>query len=365
MSDPECRLSLYGPTARDGRVPGEIRLERVQIPDVIHAFLEAPDVARGQADPLHAQPPQLPRDEQVLGVGGGGVGLVDGDFELEGTTDDGRRTTAAIVGRRSSVVQVPVHRRHVRHGAAIFDRRPQQRCVVVGDGAVFDLDALADVGRAQSDGAGFQSEPGQRVVLAAQRCCVVGIGRAIHVLAGVDGEEGEAGGRACVDIGGRLQVIGVRAHASLPAFLESAPGGVIHHLLRGAAGARHLADGLLGEDRRDVAADRSHGLHVARRRQPQPVAHPRGGAQAERMRLQPGEVRSQRSRIARAGWSEQQRLARQRTGRLLAGLTLEIGQDGRASRREHCQPRPICHLRQCELGPAAVSHRIGVHCQSR
>ncbi len=67
-------------------------------------------------------------------------------------------------------------------------------------------------------------------------------------------------------------MIGIRARAVLPALLKDAPGRVVHHLLRRAAGARHLTDGLLREDRRNVSGS-TRRAHVTKHR-PQSRAVP-------------------------------------------------------------------------------------------
>ena len=77
-------------------------------------------------------------------------------------------------------------------------------------------------------------------------------------------------------------MIGICANAILPAFGKDAPDGIVHHLLRRAAGARHLADGLLGKDGRNLAARGTDGPHMAGCGQAQPVAQPGRGAQTQR-----------------------------------------------------------------------------------
>ena len=69
----------------DGRMAGKVasKASPSSVADVVDALLEAADVTRGQADPAHAQAAQLARDEEVLGVGGGGVGLVDRHLQLD------------------------------------------------------------------------------------------------------------------------------------------------------------------------------------------------------------------------------------------------------------------------------------------
>src|SRR5688572_18179009 len=125
------------------------------------------------------------------------------------------------------------------------------------------------------------------------------------MLAGIDREECEAGGEADVDVGGGLEVVGVGAKAVLPALGEHAPERVVHHLLRSASAAHHLADRLLGKDRRDLASGGAKGANVAWSCEPEPVAEPRRGLEAERPRAQPRQQLAQRRSVALATWADQ------------------------------------------------------------
>ena len=59
-----------------------------------------------------------------------------------------------------------------------------------------------------------------------------------------------------VDVGGRFQVVGVSPNRLPPAGLQRPKGGVGEHVVGAAPRAAHLADGLLGEDGGERAADR-------------------------------------------------------------------------------------------------------------
>jgi hypothetical protein len=157
-------------------------------------------------------------------------------------------------------------------------------------------------------GRGGEIGPRQRGVFSADVRLVIGVGGRIDVCAGVDGEEGESCGCAAVDIGRRLEMIGVCAHALAPAFLEDAPGGGIHHLLGRAAGALQFTDRLLCEDH-SYAAHRPRRAHMARRRQPQPVAATRRRGQPEWLRPQPRQTCAQRHRVGVRLGAEQQVLS--------------------------------------------------------
>src|SRR5665811_709723 len=80
---------------------------------------------------------------------------------------------------------------------------------------------------------------------------------------GVERVEDEAGLSAVVDVLGRVQVVGVSADARGPALLERAPRRVVEHVARLAMATAHLADGLLGEDGLQSAADGSQGAYVS------------------------------------------------------------------------------------------------------
>ena len=141
-------------------VPGEIALEFRQIPDVVHPLLEPADVARRQADPTHAQSAQFSHDKHVFSMRRGGGRFIDGDLELE--------TPVALGAALARGIQVPVHHRHVRHCPAILDRSPNQRLLIEHQRAIFQIDTLAHIGRAQICSGGSQahsltchrSEPG-------------------------------------------------------------------------------------------------------------------------------------------------------------------------------------------------------------
>ena len=55
------------------------------------------------------------------------------------------------------------------------------------------------------------------------------------------------------DVLGRLEMIRITAEAGVVAAFEDAEGRFVHHLLRAASGALHLADGLLGERQEEAA----------------------------------------------------------------------------------------------------------------
>jgi hypothetical protein len=187
---------------------------------------------------------------------------------------------------------MPVHPRHVCHGPAVFDRSPDQRRFVQGQAAILQVEPFAGVGLAQVVGRGLEITPGQRSVPGMEGRFVVVVGCGVHVVARVNRVKGEAGRRAPVNVGRRLQVIGVGAQceASLrgpfvPAFLEDTPGGVVHDLVRAAACSSHLADGLLGEDHRQARVagplpDHLRRSHVTGRGDSQSVAAAGRGAQA-------------------------------------------------------------------------------------
>ncbi len=70
-------------------------------------------------------------------------------------------------------------------------------------------------------------------------------------------------------------MIRVGALPVLPSRLEAAPRGIVNHRLGRSRRARHLADGLLGEDGGDGAADGLERPHVPGRREAEAIAEAR------------------------------------------------------------------------------------------
>ncbi len=254
------QAELVGPQgARHGGVPGQVDRQGVQVADVIHALLEAPHEARRQADPLHAQPAQLAGHVNMLGVGGGRFGLVHRDLQLEGD---------------ALAFQVAVQAGHVRHGRSILDGGAQHLLALEGQPEIIQVELLAGQALQQVGQSRLERRPGQHGGLMLQHHPAQVAGGRIDEGARVDGEERVTGGGETVDVGRRLQVVGVRAHRALPAAFEGAPGGVGQHLLGRAPGAGQLAHGLLGENRRNrltrvVGVDLFQGAHVPGGSQPQ------------------------------------------------------------------------------------------------
>src|SRR5262245_31490098 len=117
------------------------------------------------------------------------------------------------------------------------------------------------------------------------------------MFAGIDGVKSESGGGAGIDVGGVLQMIGVRAEAVAPAFLKHSPRRVVHHLLRSTACSRVLADRLLRQYRRHRRTP--DGANVPRRGQTQTVAAAGGFFQPERTRDKKRKDRTERSGVLR------------------------------------------------------------------
>ena len=154
------------------------------------------------------------------------------------------------------------------------------------------------------------------------------------MITGVDGEEGKTRRQAAIDVGRGLEVIGVRADAFAPAFLEDSPRGIVHHVIRGAAGAGHFADRLLcknhgaagrgpGAGDRSTLCDCPGSAHVPRRCQSQPVAAAGRGAQTQQPRLQPGQRCTQR-----CGIGVGQRAEKEGSIAAITSRSRETGEDG-------------------------------------
>jgi hypothetical protein len=70
LSEPEWRLSLYGASGEstgDGGVDLDVLFELRDVAHVVHAFLQASDVAWGQARPPDPETPQLRRLVALIG----------------------------------------------------------------------------------------------------------------------------------------------------------------------------------------------------------------------------------------------------------------------------------------------------------
>ncbi len=177
------------------------------------------------------------------------------------------------------------------------------------------------------------------------------------MLAGVDREHREAHREAGVDVGRRLQVVGVGAGAVAPALREHPPRRVVHDLYGRAAGAGHLADRLLREDRGDRGepAHRAHRAHVAGCGEAEAIAQAGRGARPERARAEPLEVAPQRNRVLRRGGPDEDG-----AGRRARRLAFEVVQDpGGSSRRGDGKPGAGFLASERPLGPGALDTRGG------
>jgi hypothetical protein len=189
----------------------------------------------------------------------------------------------------------------VGDGAAVLGEGPQQGRLVEGELEAIEGERLAAVALAQRLVAGVELGPGKRRGLLAQLLRRGILGGVVNVVARVDRVEGVAGGDEGREVGDDLHVVGVGAPRVAPALLEDAPEGVVHHLLRGAAGAGVLAHRLLAEDRGDLplGPGGAEGLDVAGRRQAHAVAEAEGALPAEGPRREPGQPGPQGRRVLR------------------------------------------------------------------
>ena len=104
----------------------------------------------------------------------------------------------------------------------------------------------------------------------------------------IDGEEGESRLGEVENVVPRFQMIRVSAPDVRPTFRADSALGRGQHLLRGALGARHLADRLLRENGKEVSL--AAGRNVARRREAKPVSEAERTAETEQRGLR--EIRS-------------------------------------------------------------------------
>src|SRR5699024_5788163 len=66
----------------DGVMGRQVLAQLLLVAEEVQALLEAIDIARGEAEPLHTQPFQLAGHDVVLDEGGDPGGLVDRDLHL-------------------------------------------------------------------------------------------------------------------------------------------------------------------------------------------------------------------------------------------------------------------------------------------
>ena len=107
------------------------------------------------------------------------------------------------------------------------------------------------------------------------------IGPLVDIARRIDREEREADRSCDVDIGGGLEMVGIRADRTGPAGFTGAAEGIIHDLLRGAIRAGHFADGLLRKDGSDTISRFEHCGNVSRRREADAVTETEAGGESE------------------------------------------------------------------------------------
>ncbi len=252
----------------DGGVGAELLLEDGEVAFVVHALFEIADEARGEGDDAveHLAALELKGPKEVLERAGGGIGLVNGDFDLVGALEGGGKVLA--------------ERFDLGDGAAIFDGGAVQALAVE-----LEFDAVADVVFALE--VGEVPAGGENVVLEEGGYLDVNLGRVelvggvVDVRGGVEREEGETGAGGVINVGGGLEVVAIGS----PRFEVAGGGeGVLrsaHDVLRGALGAGHLADGLLGEDAGEAGAVGAEGGEVAGAGEAEAVAKAEGFSEAE------------------------------------------------------------------------------------
>ena len=153
-------------------------------------------------------------------------------------------------------------------GVPIFDHCLEQHRFRKLDGKPFNsARAVQQVVLGHSQG-GRQVDRQVSEVFQVEMICLV-----VDEITRIDREESVASCKAGINVGLSFQVIRVSAKAVLPVFLENAPHGIVHHLLRRPTGARHLTNGLLSEDGSHLSLALPYSADMPGRGQPQAVTH--------------------------------------------------------------------------------------------
>ncbi len=260
----------------------DVCLQTVPIAEVVDALLELADETRGEAHPADAEPVKLSRQVDVVDGRGPVLDLVDGDLELERAR--GQRTGQVAVHGRDLDDRSPKPRRRSAEGSRLQLER-----------AAVEIEPFGIAGRKRGRLV-LEAGPGDR-----RECggdgAVRRVGRQVgHELDRVGGEHRAAGVDPSVDVGDRLEMVGVGPEPVPPAGGERPERGGIQNVLERSPGPCQLACRLLGEHRKDARVGPKRG-GVARRGDPDPVADAGRGRTADEPRPEPRNQLAQRGRI--------------------------------------------------------------------
>ena len=102
------------------------------------------------------------------------------------------------------------------------------------------------------------------------------------MVTGIDREHGETRSRHQLDVGRRLEVVGIRPPRVRPTCFDHRPGGGVHDLVGRPFGSFEFADGLLGEH--DLETASPQGTEVRRTGNPETISETEGVGQTQRLR---------------------------------------------------------------------------------
>ena len=240
---PGVEGQLVAEVVRDLLMDHEIPGEGVEIPCILDALFEGAGEVGRHADGRDARVVELVPHHEVLGGGGDGQGLVDGQLEIHRHGLD--------------FVDIPIAVHGVLDALVEHDHDPAQLLGGQGadDGQVFiEVHALV-VG---PNGLGELGVQGVDPLLGE------GDGLLVDMLGAVQRHHGAARLESVLDLVLGLQMVPVGAVALLVPLLEHVEGGGGDHVPKGPVGQIQLPDGLLGQHRVDVVVPQGPDMAGAR-----------------------------------------------------------------------------------------------------
>ena len=231
----------------------EVMGEGVQVPHILDALFKGAGEVGRHADGGDALVVKLVAHHKVLGGGGDGQGLVDGQLKIHGDGLDLVDVAIAVDGVPDALVEHDDDPLELIGGQAPQNgqRLVQVHALIVGP------DLLR-----QGSVEGVDLTLGE------------GDGLLVDLLGAVQRHHGAAGGQGVLDLVPGLEMVAVGAVALLVPLLEHVEGCGGYHVLEGPVGEVQLPDGLLGQDRIDVMPAQSP--DVAGGGEAQPIAEAHG-----------------------------------------------------------------------------------------